>query len=391
MNGQPPPEDIGGLIGKILKDALSSAHFEEFRDLGDIVKKKVLGELGDAFSQETEKKEKGKENETPTIVDVKEQQRQLKKIRKEIGRRIPEALPSSVLPLVFGAMLFAACFPIFLLTIVSLAMSLGIVTAWSTMLTGGGLLLGAGAITSGVLRIQRQHRFRRIATECYGKRFYFLSDLGRALSLEPQRLVKDIERMIRLNYLPAGHLDDPKTCLMLNEETYQQYLRTERQMKDQQKALEKKKAQKSGNTELDETLTSGREYLLRIREANRLLPGEEISKKISRIDLFTDKIFQSVEKGPQKLPELRRLMTYYLPTTLKLLDTYVRFEQTAVPGENVQKTKQEIEQALDTIGDAFQKLLDSLFEDEALDISTDISALQSMLAQEGLTGDNNFS
>ena len=41
---------------------------------------------------------------------------------------------------------------------------------------------------------------------------------------------------------------------------------------------------------------------------------------------------------------------------------------------------------MDTINIAFENLLDSLFEDAAMDVSTDISVLQTMLKQEGLTG-----
>ena len=48
-------------------------------------------------------------------------------------------------------------------------------------------------------------------------------------------------------------------------------------------------------------------------------------------------------------------------------------------------TKQEIEKTLDTLNVAFEKLLDSLFQDTAWDVSSDVSVLHTMLAQEGLT------
>ena len=53
--------------------------------------------------------------------------------------------------------------------------------------------------------------------------------------------------------------------------------------------------------------------------------------------------------------------------------------------DNNEKTKKEIEDTLDTINQAFEKLLNSFFEERAMDISSDISVLHSMLAQEGLT------
>ena len=80
-------------------------------------------------------------------------------------------------------------------------------------------------------------------------------------------------------------------------------------------------------------------------------------------------------------------MSYYLPTTLKLLQAYQEFDAQPIQGENIKSAKTEISDTLDTITVAFKNLLDSLFEHEAMDISTDISALETMLAHEGLTED----
>ncbi len=86
------------------------------------------------------------------------------------------------------------------------------------------------------------------------------------------------------------------------------------------------------------------------------------------------------------MPEISKFMRYYLPTTLKLVNAYREFEKQPVQGENIRNAKTEIQTSLEIINKAFENLLDSLFEDDALDISTDISVLHTMLAQEGLTG-----
>jgi hypothetical protein len=78
-------------------------------------------------------------------------------------------------------------------------------------------------------------------------------------------------------------------------------------------------------------------------------------------------------------------MNYYLPTTKKLLSAYVELDKQDTAGENIQQTKREIDMAMDTINMAFEKLLDSLFQDMAWDISSDISVMKSMMAQDGLT------
>ena len=84
---------------------------------------------------------------------------------------------------------------------------------------------------------------------------------------------------------------------------------------------------------------------------------------------------------------LTRLMDYYLPTTVKLLDAYKELDAQPIQGENIQKSKKEIEAALDTLSTAFEKLLDSVFKEMAWDVSTDISVLHTVLAQEGLVED----
>ena len=91
-------------------------------------------------------------------------------------------------------------------------------------------------------------------------------------------------------------------------------------------------------------------------------------------------------KQPESASELRKLMSYYLPTTVKLLNAYKELDKQTVNGENITKTKKEIEDALDTINSAFENLLDSMFQNMAWDVSSDISVMQTMFAQDGLTG-----
>ena len=88
------------------------------------------------------------------------------------------------------------------------------------------------------------------------------------------------------------------------------------------------------------------------------------------------------------IPDLKRLMNYYLPVTVKLLDAYEDMDRQPVQGENIRSSKKEIEDTLDTLNSAFEKLLDSVFKDVAWDVSSDISVLNTVLAQEGLKEDD---
>lgn len=143
--------------------------------------------------------------------------------------------------------------------------------------------------------------------------------------------------------------------------------------------------------ECREIVEEGLRYVRHIRECNDRLPGEEISEKLDRLELVVTRIFREVAKNPDNAGDLKKMMSYYLPTTSKLLDAYCELDGQPVKGQNIEGTKQEIESALDTINTAFENLLDSMFQDAAWDISSDISVLNTMLAQEGLTGGNDFS
>ena len=110
-----------------------------------------------------------------------------------------------------------------------------------------------------------------------------------------------------------------------------------------------------------------------------------VSADIVRLQQVSEKIFAQVKEEPAKLPQIRRFMDYYLPTTLKLLNAYDRASSAGISGENVDATKAKVSGMMKTIVTAFEKQLDALYGTEALDISTDITVLENMMAREGLT------
>ncbi len=133
------------------------------------------------------------------------------------------------------------------------------------------------------------------------------------------------------------------------------------------------------------------ESLAEIRRLNDAIPDAVISRKISHIETVSNQIYTFVMEKPEKKTQIRRFQNYYLPTTIKLLDSYARLCSAGVSGENINSTKAKIEEMLDTICSAFDKQLDALYGDTALDISTDIQVLDAMMQQQGLTGENPLS
>ena len=122
-----------------------------------------------------------------------------------------------------------------------------------------------------------------------------------------------------------------------------------------------------------------------MRRLNDNIPDPRLSQQIDHLEEVTGKIVDQVIAQPKKLPQIRRFMDYYLPTTLKLLNAYDRMDSTGIAGDNITATKDKVSAMMDTIVHAFDRQLDALFGEEALDISTDITVMENLLAREGLT------
>lgn len=271
------------------------------------------------------------------------------------------------------------------------------------------LLGGIVMAHQGGRMLKRVKRYKKYVSFLGDKEYCELDELGHQIGLSPKGILKDIRKMILKGWFKQGHLDQQETSLIVTNQAYTQYLEAQKEYKrreleekqkqqalakqDSKRASEKEASQKAASAreqelpeEVRTVIREGREYLRQIKESNDAIPGEEISAKISRLELVIERIFDRVEQHPDLVEELRRFMKYYLPTTVKLLKAYEELDRQEVQGPNIQKSKKEIENTLDTIHQAFENLLDSFFEDTAVDISSDISVMQTLMAQEGLLG-----
>jgi 5-bromo-4-chloroindolyl phosphate hydrolysis protein len=262
------------------------------------------------------------------------------------------------------------------------------------------MVLSIFVLARGSILRKRIKRMQQYVAQLGGRNYCLIKDLSTSTGLNSRFLVKDLQKMISAGMFPEGHIDDKKTCFMLDNESYKLYLNLQENMEqvkiqeakkqeEQRKEEAKRQAAVKNSGVLDKevraAIEEGRIFINKVREANYAIPGEEVSLKLDRLEDVIGKIFDYVEIHPEQLPEIRKFMEYYLPTTMKLVDAYKEFDSQPVQGENISNAKNEIEKTLDTINLAFEKLLDDLFEDAAMDVSTDISVLNTLLAQEGLT------
>lgn len=256
-----------------------------------------------------------------------------------------------------------------------------------------------GMLGVGIHTVGQSNLFKRVQNIIGPKQVYNIKDLAHRLRMKPQKLGKQLDKMLQKGWFREGHVDAKGETLMVTNDAYNQYLHaltlqaeTQKQafLEAQQAKLLQQKAEEAGVAhEIQKMLDQGNSYLAQIKACNAAIPGAEITNKINQIELVVQSIFARAEENPEVVSDLGRLMDYYLPTTVKLLEAYEDLDAQPIQTENILESKRQIEDTLDTLSVAFEKLLDSIFRDTVWDVSTDISVLHTVLAQEGLT-DNPF-
>ena len=141
---------------------------------------------------------------------------------------------------------------------------------------------------------------------------------------------------------------------------------------------------KTGDSAVDTLVEKGQEMMAQIRHENDLIPDAELSSQMDQLEDVANRIFRTVAEKPDKAPQIRRFMDYYMPTTLKMLEGYRKMDERQVAGKEAQATRAQIREAMSTVLKAFDKQLNALYQDDMLDLSTDIDVMETMLKQDGL-------
>ncbi|MCL1916728.1 MAG: 5-bromo-4-chloroindolyl phosphate hydrolysis family protein [Peptococcaceae bacterium] len=258
----------------------------------------------------------------------------------------------------------------------------GVLCAVSTL----PVLLFVFLTVNGVSKRRLALRTRQIISLMKEKSVRTLDEITSITRETSKTVKKDIRRATKKHMLSGVRMDDQETCLIYGEEAYRLYRESE-QNRQEHEAAEKERLQRMNTPELanlESFKTQKIEVLRKIRACHDAFPDSDMSEKLSKLQTIIEKIFIYVETHPKKLPLTRKFTSYYLPLTLKLVDKYQQFDR--MDAESARNTKKDIENALDTVYSAFCTLLEHLTEEDVLDVSTDIKVLETMLAQEGLTG-----
>lgn len=223
---------------------------------------------------------------------------------------------------------------------------------------------GFVVLAVGMSRNKKARRFRKYLALIGHQTSIWVETLAQAMPVSVHTACDDLQEMLDEGLLPTGYLDMSTGRLILSDEGIQ----------------EEKPEPKPEPAQGEDDRT-----LAQIRAVNDAIEDAAMSEKIDRIEEITRKIFEYQKKNPEKGGQLRSFLNYYLPTTLKILNSYAQLEEQGVEGENISAAKVRIEGMMDKVVEGFEKQLDKLFENTAMDITTDVKVLEQMLEKDGLS------
>ena len=235
---------------------------------------------------------------------------------------------------------------------------------------------GLAMLLAGIGGKNRQARYFNYLAYIGSNEEVNLAHMAATFDVSVRKLCKDLRRMLSKGILPTGYLDLAEGKLYLTSEGYRA------QPGPQSETPPSSEQQPSSGGQREDDI------LREIRQINDEIDDEVMSAKITRIEDITGKILAYQKSHPNREGKLRPFLSYYLPTTLKILRAYAQLESQGVEGENITAATQRIEGMMDQVVAGFEKQLDRLFQDDAMDITSDVQVLENMLKKDGLSDDS---
>ena len=234
--------------------------------------------------------------------------------------------------------------------------------------SGGGLLWGSGRMK------RRMRRFSKYLAVAGTKQSVSISRLAAVAEVSERRVERDLEIMIERGMWGEGAYVDLSAGKLFRSAS------AGAEHYEQQAAPVTPPQAEQGYSGL----------LRQIRRANDRIADAELSTKIDRLEEIAGHIFRLIENEPGKKAKAATFLNYYLPTTQKLLDAYVEFEEAGVSGGNLSQAKRKIEQTMDNIVLGFERQLDELYRTDTMDIDSDIRVMETMLRRDTARVEDDF-
>ena len=238
------------------------------------------------------------------------------------------------------------------------------------------LAVGLGLLVDGIRRQRRAGRFRGYLAMLGEQKSVAISALASATGRPKNKVCADLEDMLDAGLFPSGYLNYGGDRFVLGGG-----------LEDQPESQAAAPAAKAQPQPSKADRGAENAILDEIRQVNDQVANEKLSAQIDRIGVITAKILEYQKSRPEKAPQLHSFLSYYLPTTLKILRAYGQLESQQIAGENITAAMKRVEGMMDKVVEGFEKQLDQLFQGDTMDITADVDVLEQMLARDGLTGE----
>ena len=237
----------------------------------------------------------------------------------------------------------------------------------------------AGGVAMLVAGQRMKRRSARVARylAVMGKRGYIsVEELCTVTGKSRKKIESDLDYMVEKGLLGTGaYLDSGRGIFFRSADAFADYANA---------------TAKKENVTPKEANEGYAGALRAIRSANDRIADAVLSEKIDHLETVAGKIFREVEEHPEKQQQAATFLNYYLPTTLKLLDSYAKFEEAGIEGENLSRAQERIEETMDALIKGFDKQLDDLYRNEAMDIDSDIRVMENMLRRDTASVEDDF-
>lgn len=227
-------------------------------------------------------------------------------------------------------------------------------------------------------------RFRKYNREIGNNTVIPTADLAAITAKPIDFTINDLLNMIEKDYYRQARIVENGELFILDSNTYKLY--KEEMLRDPKERYEELE-EKENNALVEDYLSKAKKDVTTLTE---MLPKlrEPMKAKISEFLQIVGKIFELLKENPNTAKDLDKVINFYLPTTVKLMDNYIQLSEK--PTDSVKSSLKSMEQTMDLVNDGFMKMLDNIYQEKIMDLSSDMSVLKSMLRQEGLLDQDDF-
>ena len=302
---------------------------------------------------------------------------QKKKPSVTLRERIEKLKESPMLPYivaVFGAALAA-------IGLIMFVDDLAVMTLFRGLYDLAIAAAGVGIFGNGFNSILVKKRYPKYAAIIGTRQAMSIEDIAKKTGYSEKRVVSDLQKLLDKGLFGnTAYINMELGYIFMSSEADEDLTAARAHAMEKMREASQKEGAKQEPDVYEATIA-------RIRDLNDRIDNEAVSRKIERLEQITREIFKAVQEDPTKVAKIDRFMSYYLPSTLKILESYEKLEEANVDGGNISKGMKSIEDTMDSIVLGFEKQLDKLYMMDTLDLETDLDVMTQMLERD--SGTNN--